>query len=341
MSPTPPKLEPRDQAALLEGLLRQLPGYVPGWLPADGSSSRALMRVFARYLELLAQGANRVPERSLMAFLDMLGTHLLPAQAARAPLVFTLMEDAPLDVTISAGSGVAAPAQPTPPSPLPPDRPQPAAADALFATRQPVTLARAKLAALYSIDPRSDEFADHTANLTQGFTLFDDMDLTEHAIYLGHDELFALGGGEFLVMLSFALERFAGRELKTQWDYWTEGGWSPLESAPEDDTTNGMKQDGAIMLRRDCGPKAIQHSFQGHDSYWLRGRLTTPLLPDSPKDGRTIPVIDDIRARIGFTRDGIAPEAAFLDGVPVDISKDFYPFGQQPGTLHHILSGLQ
>ena len=44
------------------------------------------MRIFARYLEILAQGVNQVPERSLLAFLDMLGSHLLPAQAAAAPM---------------------------------------------------------------------------------------------------------------------------------------------------------------------------------------------------------------------------------------------------------------
>lgn len=332
MSVSAPIIEGHDRAALLDSLMKQLPGYVPGWLPADPSNSSALMRIFARYLEILAGGVNQVPERSLMAFLDMLGTSLLTAQAAQAPLVFTLADNAPVDVTLPANSLVAARARPASPSPLQPDRNQPSPQDALFATRQTVTLARAHLSALYCIHPGNDEYADHTTDLAKGFTLFDRMNLTEHAIYLGHDELFALGGENIVVMLSFSLERFASRALKTQWEYLTEGGWSLLESSPQDDTTSGMKQDGLIMLRRDCGPKAKQDSIEGRTAYWLRGRLTTPLLPDGPRGERTVPVINDIRARVGFTRSGIAPEAAFLDGVPLDTSKDFYPFGPQPAT---------
>lgn len=336
MSLNAPVIETRDRAKLLSSLLRQLPGYLPGSLPADPSSSRALLRIFAGYLNILAEGVNQVPERSLMAFLDMLGAHLLPAQAAQAPLVFTLLDNAPVDVTLPENSLVAAPARPAPPSPLQPDRNQTPPTDAIFATRQAVTLARARLSALYSIHPGSDEYADHTADLTKGFTLFDGLKLTEHAIYLGHDELFALGGENIVVMLSFSLDRFASLELKTQWEYLTEGGWSPLESAAQDDTTGGLRHDGVIMLRRESGPKAKQAMIENHtsySSYWLRGWLTTPLLPDGPGGKRTVPLINDIRARVGFKRTDIAPEAAFLDTVPLDISKDFHPFGQQPVTF--------
>src|SRR4030095_6334700 len=44
----------------------------------------------------------------------------------------------------------------------------------------------------------------------------------------------------------------------------------------------------------------------------------------------TVPVINDIRARVGFTKSGLLPEAAFTDGVSLDTTKHFYPFGQQP-----------
>lgn len=332
MSLKAPVIESRDREAFLSSLMKQLPGYVPGWLPVEPGNGAALMRIVARYLEILAEGANQVPERSLMAFLDMLGTHLLPAQSAQAPLVFTLIDGTPADVTLPGGSLVAAPAKPAPSSPLQPARDQAPPQDAIFATRQTMTLARARLATIYSQHPGSDEYADHSTDPERGFTLFEGMSRTEHAIYLGHDNLFALGGENIVVMLSFSLARFASRELKTHWEYLTDGGWSPLKCATQDDTTGGMRHDGLIMLRRDCGPKAKQDTIEGRTSYWLRGRLTTPLLPDGPRGERTVPLINDIRARVGFTRSGIAPEAAFWDAVPLDISKDFYPFGQQPST---------
>jgi len=327
-----PIIADRTRMEILSSLLQNLPGYVPGWQLENPSSGRMMMQVFARYLEILSEGVSQVPDRSLMAFLATLGTQLLPAQAAQAPLIFTLMDNTPVDLTLPAGSQVAAPARPIAPSPLKTDRKDVAPKDAIFSTLQTVTLTRARLATLYSINPGSDEFAEHTPDLTRGFTLFDNMRLTEHAIYLGHDELFALGGENVVVMLSFSLERFASRELKTEWEYLTEGGWSPLESVAQDETTGGMRHDGLIMLRRECAPKARQDTIEGRTSYWLRGRLTSPLLPDGGNGERTVPIINDIRARVGFRRSGIVPEAAYMDAVPLDISKDFYPFGQQPTT---------
>src|SRR5262249_28248643 len=320
-------VEALDQSKELAELRRAIPGYTPGWSPGVTTKASAVMRIFARYMELLNEGLDQTPDRSLSAFLDMMGTNLLPAQAARAPLVFSLIDGSPVDVTLPSNSEVAAPAQPTAPSAIQtnPGQSEPV----IFATNKTVTLSRGRLVTLYSINPGSDEFADHSAHLTDGFTLFDDLHLTEHAIYLGHDQLFALAG-DITVLLSFMFEFPAGRGLKTTWEYLSQGGWLPFESLEQDDTTQGLRKDGQIALRRVCGPNAKEDTIFGHKSFWLRGRLTTPLLPDGTDDQRTVPVINDIRARVGFTKSGLFPEAAYTDGVPVDTTKNFYPFGQQP-----------
>lgn len=332
MIPATTSIKSQDQNPRLIDLLKRLPGYVPELSPGAVTASGALLRIFARYLEIFDNGLEQVPGRSRIAFLEMLGIQLLPAQAARAPLVFGLLENASMDVILPRGSQVAAATQLSLPSLLKPDREATLAPEITFVTTQTVALCRGKIAALYSIDPGSDEFADHTQQLTEGFTLFDNMQRTEHAIYLGHDDLFALGGKNIIVMLSFSLQAGGANGLKTQWEYLTENGWSPLESAAQDDTTNGFRQDGSIMLHRDCGPQAKQETIQGRTSYWLRGRLTEPLRPQGYRGQLTVPVVNDIRARVGFTRSGLTPEAAFTDSVPLDISKEFYPFGQQPAT---------
>jgi uncharacterized phage protein gp47/JayE len=320
-------VEALDQSKELAELRRAIPGYTPEWSPGATTKASAVMRIFARYLELLNAGLTQAPDRSLLAFLDLMGTYLLPAQAARAPLVFNLIEESPVDVTLPSNSEVSAPAQPAAPSAIQtnPGQSEPV----IFATTQTVTLSRGRLVTLYSVEPGSDEFADHSAHLTDGFTLFDNLSLTEHAIYLGHDQLFALAG-DITVLLSFTFEAPAGRELKTTWEYLSQSGWLPFESLEQDDTTQGLRKDGQIALRRECGPNAKEDIIFGHKSFWLRGRLTTPLLPDGTDDRRTVPVINDIRARVGFTKSGLFPEAAYTDGVPVDTTKDFYPFGQQP-----------
>jgi uncharacterized phage protein gp47/JayE len=320
-------VEALDQSQELAELRRAIPGYTPGWSPGPTTKASAVMQVFARYLQLLNEGLSQAPDRSLLAFLDMMGTNLLPAQAARAPLVFSLIDGSPVDVTLPSNSEVAAPVQPKVPSAIQTNPGQ--SESIIFATDKTVTLTRSRLDTLYSINPGSDEFADHSAHLTDGFTLFGDMGLTEHSIYLGNDQLFALAG-DITVLLSFTFEAPAARELKTTWEYLSQSGWLPFESLEQDDTTQGMRKDGQITLRRECGPNAKEETFFEHKSFWLRGRLTTPLLPEGTADQRTVPVINDIRARVGFNKSGLLPEAAFTDGVPLDTTKHFYPFGQQP-----------
>jgi hypothetical protein len=363
----------------VQDLVLRARGYAPEWHPTSRTPALAVGQVFARYMELLRARLALAPGRSQLAFLDMLGTELLSAQAARAPLVFTLIEDSPVDVTLPEHSQVAAAAPPGPPS-----RTETAAGQSrpnpppLFATEQTITLARSRLAALYSIDPGRDQFADHTRSHTGAFALFDNMRLTEHALYLGHDELFALTGN-ITVILAFSLESSARQEsdvtdvevrhrptpctcsgpcrchdsghngdtaertadsksaetpggargVRLEWEYLTETGWLPLISHPEDDTTGGLRHDGQFTLTRECGPNAKKASYERRESFWLRGRLTTPL-PPREMTGDALPIINDIRASVKFSRKGIVPDAAFNDGIPLDPTKDFYPFGQQP-----------
>jgi len=201
-----PPLDPaaRDQPAIMADLVRRLHGYTPELSSGvNGRAATALLQVFARYQELLGGGLAQVPGRSFLAFLEMLGIELLPAQAASAPLVFSLTDGSPVDVTLPAGSQVAATPAPAAPSldsagtrvqPAPPPEP------AVFATEQSITLCRSKLLAMYSIDPGRDALADHSAHLTRGFALFEELEPCEHAVYLGHDHLLAEVDGMLLIL---------------------------------------------------------------------------------------------------------------------------------------------
>ncbi|HEV7607371.1 MAG TPA: putative baseplate assembly protein [Steroidobacteraceae bacterium] len=313
------------ERAVLAALESRLPGYTPELVaPREQSAAQALLQAYARLTAMLDEKLERVPERGLLAGLDMLGMHLLPAQAARTPLVFTLQADAPLDVTLPQGSQVAA--KPMPFLPALDGAEAKAAEPVLFSTERSVTLARTALACLYSVEPGSDRFADHSARLTQGFALFDGMRLTPHHLYLGHDTLFKLGGRISLI-LSFVLADSARTPMTLQWEYLTDGGWIPLPFNPEDDTTGGLMASGQVTLRHECGPNAAKGRFGGRESYWLRARLATPLLREGIAP---LVTINDLRVRAAFGKQGLLPDAAFADGQSLDVSKDFYPFGLVP-----------
>jgi Baseplate J-like protein len=322
---------PKDQLAIIKSLQNRLPGYLPNLSLDSGSKGLAIFNILAHYEALLELGAAELPGYHLLALLDTLGVSLLPAQAARAPVLFELMQNAPVDVTVAADSQLAAIPLPSPASsPTPNSDSQPS--PVLFFTEQTISLTRAKLAALYSIDSDSDTYTDHSTSLEQGFTIFGDMIRNEHAIYLGHDRLFKLGGNKITLLLQCSLDAAPNAPLKIHWQYLSEVGWITLQLAEEEDTTRGLTRSGEISLRLNCGPNAKQETFHSRTSYWLRGTLESPVIRG--ENVRHNPLtINDLRVRVKFTKDNLLPESAYADVVPLDVSKAFYPFGPQPSQL--------
>jgi hypothetical protein len=219
-------------------------------------------------------------------------------------------------------------AKPAPPPPTLAASDQAPSDPVVFSTERAVTLTPARLAALYSIDPGADRYADHSARSTGGFTLFDTMRLTPHHLYLGHDTLFKIGGHVTLIV-SFLLDTAAREPVRLEWEYFTNAGWMPLPFEVEDDTTGGLTASGQVTLRHACGPDAKKRTIAGRESYWLRARLATPLTRDGIAPLITI---NDVRVRAAFGKANLRPDAAFADGQALDVSKDFHPFGLFPAV---------
>src|SRR6266540_5345458 len=99
-----PKIDPRtyQQIVARVGQLAQL--YTDGrWRPrADGQpdGGTTLIRMFARMIELLADRLNQVPDKTFLAFLDLIGTQIQPPQPARVPLTFHLAAGSPNDALV-------------------------------------------------------------------------------------------------------------------------------------------------------------------------------------------------------------------------------------------------
>jgi hypothetical protein len=268
-----PVIDGRDRAAILADLLARVPSYVPEWSAIGASPAYALFSILARDVEIQAAAVNGMPDRARLAFLSMLGNSLLPAEAAGTPLVFQLMANAPMDVTLNAGSQIAARLPPSPPSLLGASSDT---ADApLFSTDSTITLTRAALTTVYSVDPNADTYADHSAMLTTSFAFFDAMGPVLHQLYLGHDEMFRLPGSAEIQLsfdLAAAFADSVGRPLLLDWEYLSADGWLPLRIG--DDQTARMTQDGKVALWLDFGPDAKRDTINGINSYWIRATVS-------------------------------------------------------------------
>jgi hypothetical protein len=352
-----PLVEPRDAATFADTLLARGPGFVPEWRPGATGADVALVQAVARYLAATATRLNQAPDKLQLALLDLLGVGLLPAQAARAPVVFTLSDDAN-DSRVPAGTRLAAEAPPPPattdqdavgeaPATTPPG-------PVLFETERSTGLAAGKLVELRSLWPGRDQSIDHLPALAAGQPFqpwrLPDLQDMPHQLYIAHSKLLALSG-ESHVEVGLELTQGASEPLDSIWEYWDGKVWRPFkntvaacdqETAAREDSTDRFQRTGTVHLLTECA-EAKQTQVVGIESFWVRSRLTEPLLPDPDQ---LLPEVEQVQLstvitrQVGWENDptdgspliagGFLPDKALADGAEVDLSKPFYPFGLQP-----------
>ncbi|HEX7527200.1 MAG TPA: hypothetical protein VF327_12880, partial [Gaiellaceae bacterium] len=317
-----PILEQRRADGFVETLRERLPAYVPGWRPQDGGAGDALLRIYARFLDALGERIDRAPDKNELAFLDLLGLELLPAQAARAPVVLATMPQLG-DGRAPSGTRLAAKS--------------PGGGDPIvFETETAIALAAARIAEVVTVWPGKDAYADHTADAIGGrpFTLWEPLRPIRHELYLAHDLYFALAG-RAAVALDVELSVAGSAPLPIAWQYWDGDLWRdfrPLD--PGDDSTVGLTRSGTVRLHSDCA-QAKPTVVGGVTSCWLRAVLAGPLPPDG---SRVLPQIDRVQLHTVLERrlatsgkGGLLPDNAFAGGAKLDATKPFQPFGAAPG----------
>lgn len=285
-----PSLDERDSTTVLEQFEDRRPGYVPAWDPPEKSAGAAVGQVFSRLVEAVLQRLNQAPAKNKLAFLDLLGFRLTPAQWARAPIVFKLNNGSP-DSAAPKGTQVAAPPPPG------------SSQQIVFETEADIGVASASLAQIVSLWPGRDQYIDHSADFKAGnpMVLFQTLQLqnTPHIIYLAHRMLLAFAGKAHLEV-QFDLVQGSSSPLDVIWEYWDSQVWrqfksfqpSCLEAAEAGhDGTQGFTRDGSVRLDTDAGQTALQ-TVNGVQSYWIRGRLDQALPPDP---ALLLPLADTIR----------------------------------------------
>lgn len=329
------KIDDRQAQQFLADLEWLLPGGVPGWIPADGKAGKALLQIYARYLEVLAERLNQAPDKNRLAFLDQLGMNLIPAQAARVPLVFQPLPTI-RDGRVPAGTRAGAKVKDLP-DPIP------------FETEKDIALMQARLAEVVSIWPGRDAYANHTVQMLgrQAFTLFDPLQPVPHALYLMHNIHFALSG-KSTVEIDLGLSSPSANPLAVAWEYWDGTVWREFKpfsgrdvSGESFDGTAGLTRSGKIRLTADCA-ETKPTKVNGLEGYWIRGRMTDPL---PPGPGTTVPQVDRVQIQTVIDHSlpakcgaGLLPDAAFADAQKLDLTKTFQPLGAnaQPGNVFYV-----
>ena len=332
MIPKAPKIDSRAEKEIFQEALSNMKDRLDINFEQDHLAT-AILRVFARYCGLIIQRLNQVPDKNHVAFLDMLNVSRIPPVPAQVPLTFTpvkTLPKSPTGIVVPARTKVAAP----------PGEGEPESA--VFETLFNVSLTNIAIKKIVAVDSENDRYSDKSAlgeingKTTAQFAFSADNPI-DHVFYLG---LTDLGKREDIRELRVQFEMAPGSASgllrhKLEWFIPTPDGKVLL--LPHEDTTQGLKKSGNIVFKN--LPQWPSHSLCGHNLPWLGCRCLDFSANDkAEKNAQQFPVIKKVKITASWDfQDGL-PTGLFFNNLPIDFSRDFFPFGQRPqfGDLFYL-----
>ncbi len=312
MAYSPPNIDQRTY----EEIVVQIKDYAQqfsGWQPTNEATidaGEALIRICAQMIELLGDRLNRMPDKNFLAFLDLIGAELMPPLPAKVPLTFYLVEGSSVDGLVPAQTSVAAPATGDD------------GEEILFETEQDLVVTTTQLQGVFVRQPSFDLYSDRTAEATgeedAAFFVFTGDLPIPHLLYISCPEIFALPESE-LAEFSLTLTIDEGAQLSDFaelliWYYWDGEEWVEV-CAP-------ILSDSTLTFTDLPIPTASE--INGITAGWLQASLT-----DIAEISDNLPVVSNIYGSTDLTKSDLVPEICLFNSGVLDITKDFYPFGER------------
>jgi hypothetical protein len=362
----PPKIDERDSHDLVRQLRKLMPRYTPDLSPdaEEQQLTEAMIRVFARFGEIVIDRLNRAPEKNFLAFLQLVGVSNLPPRAAQVPLTFYLAGGDADFAVIPGRTQVAT-------QPLKGEKDP-----VLFETTRELVVVSTRLTALFFKDGAHDRYSDLRSTLPQeppapgavmarsptGMPMLEGDALIPHHFYIG---LSISSASSYIdrLRLNVTIQEsaaVAAAQPSLEWELCippapkTQPGNSTgkAEAAlaledmvaagellrPVSDTTAALSKSGEVIF--ETVPVSPLRSQQNEQQFWLVCRLLTPIVRDqrgnvenaAPGTLRLedLPTIESVSATVEIDRADLSIQQAFFNNTKVDLSKDFFPFGERP-----------
>lgn len=301
-----PLIDKRNREAIIAETAALAQAYT-GWKPpAEGQpdAGLALIHIFGRFAELIIERVNRAPENNLLAFLNLIGTEVLPPRPARVPLTFRLATNSPVDAALPATTQAAAP-------PLEGEE-----EEVIFETERDLVVTRSQLKAVFVRDTETDCYSDRSGQAfgekDEAFAAFQGDQAVPHELYIACDELLTQQGEKKVTLILKSPDMWQWTTWPIEWSYWDGEEWQSKHPS------NTRIEAGAWQVTFDQLPKLEPHTVNGVEAGWLRGRLDLPMIPGK-KD--------------------LVPESVASGGnEPQDLELPYNPFGETASIKSFDLS---
>jgi hypothetical protein len=361
----PPQIDSRDSRDLARQLHELLPRYAPEWSrnAEEWQLADAMVQVMARYGEILIERMNRAPEKNFLAFLQTLGVSNLRPRPARVPLTFYLAQGSIGSAIVPRGTQVAAQLLPGEKDPVVFETDEElevvsSRLTSLFAKDGACDLYSDLSSMLPQLPPKP---GSPTLSMTDGRPVFGGDTPIPHGLYLGLTVLPPSLPIDRAVFSFTVVPGLAVAQRKLAWELYLlppvkKAATTPTSDSPEPmtllkqldalkplgpstDTTQGLSTSGEVIfeaIAADSQTAGLTPPVQQPLLFWLVGRLLTPIATDgacAASPGlrqEDLPLVAAVNAALEIQRSSIAIRQAFFNGAKVDLTKDFFPFGERP-----------
>jgi len=322
-----PLIDTRTSDDVVRQLLKLLRSYSgdesqlqQGMFSLEQGASRALVEIFGRFAELIIERLNQVPNKNLLAFLDLIGASLLPPQPARVPLTFSLANGSTVDGVVPARTQVAAVSGEGETAPV------------VYETDAELVVTAAQLVSLFMRRPDRGSYADNSTLINsiaaRDVPLFKGAQPVEHIVYLAHDTLFSDPDLNTLTLVLEVKPNAKLTLLRVMWETWNGSSWFPFRSENITDGTSGLSKSGEVTLKS-LSP-FLRNDVNGMDKCWLRCRLISPI-PNIDGQADKLPELKQVQIKAATSRGtGLQVDHAITNDTKVDVVKGFFPFGERP-----------
>jgi len=283
-------------------------------IKVETDAGQALIRIFGRLVTKVSDRLNQVPEKNFIAFLDLIGGQLQPPQPAKVPLTFYLAEASPVGSFVPVHTQISA-------TPLEGND-----EEIIFETEQELIVTTAQLKAVFVREPFQDRYSDYTSEAIgqkeRAFLVFEGEQDIQHSLYLTLPEIFALPELKDL-KLTINDENNQFQNLTLNWSYWNGSQWNTIE--------NPSLENNKFTFTN--LPIPVTTEINGQREKWLQVNINS-LFKDGANLSKnfvtSLPQITDIAASIAIQKSQLIPEVCLFNSSPLDLSKNFAPFGEQP-----------
>nr|MBP3282876.1 putative baseplate assembly protein [Treponema sp.] len=266
-----------------------IPRYCPEWTnhnPSDPGIT--LIELFSWMTEMTLYRLNKVPAKTYLSMLELMGLDLTPPQSARAVIEFHTVEGCKKDVEIKQGTKVASITSEEEPI--------------IFETEKNLKVRNSKIVSCVNrVGERWQENCE-TENKVDSFLLFGTENAVEHSLYIKSETFKYLKDGHAVQVVFDSDTEIASSDDEItkhlSFEYWNGKEWLLVESKS---SINGEKVlDNVVYLKGIC-------EIEPTEVNGVEGLFVRAVLADVPKNPNTLK-LKSIKVRNVFIGEGFQSE---------------------------------